>query len=85
MTTDEPIHRMTLIVECAQVSECSVIFEPFGAEHTLVKGDAFRVEIAGPGDGEALIWYGPGAISIIPWVGGDYVAVRNRAGIDLPT
>ena len=83
--TDEPIYRMTLIVECAQVPECSVVFEPFGAEHTLVKGDAFRVEIAGPGDGEALIWYGPGAISITPWQGGDYVVVRNRAGTELST
>lgn len=71
---------MRLVLECVQADSCSVIFEPFGAEYILQAGDAFHIEITGRGTGDVQIWYGPGAISIAPWVGSDYSRVVASDG-----
>lgn len=77
--------RVVLIVDCVQEQSCSVIFEPYGAEHILRREDQFRVEISGPGSGEVSVWHGPGAMSITPWEGADFTSVTNREGAVLDT
>jgi len=37
--------RIVLTLTCLDVPAVSVSFEPEGAEHTLVRGDWFRLEI----------------------------------------
>lgn len=75
---DPEVKIAVLRLECLQEDSCSVIFEPYGAEHVLHRGDVFLVEISGPGSGEVFIWYGPGAVSVMPWEGGDFTSVTNR-------
>jgi hypothetical protein len=69
-----------LVLTCVQGDSCSVIFEPYGTEYILQRDDDFHVELRGPGNGEVLVWYGPGAISITPWLGGDYAKVTTASG-----
>lgn len=78
MTDDEKIVR--LVLSCVQVESCSVIFEPFGTEYVLEDADEFHIEVKGPGSGELIVWYGPGAISITPWPGADYSSVVTSSG-----
>lgn len=78
MTNDDKVVR--LVLSCVQVESCSVIFEPFGTEYILEAHDEFHVEVKGPGSGELSVWYGPGAISVTPWVGGDYSRVVTASG-----
>ena len=69
-----------LVLACTKADSCSVIFEPLGTEYVLNSDDEFRVEISGPGTGEVMVWYGPGAISITPLPGGDYTAATTSTG-----
>lgn len=81
MSTEQPTVR--LVLSCVQAPSCSVIFEPFGVEYVLRADDDFHVEISGPGSGEVMIWWGPEAISVTPWVGGDYTRVTTSSGTTL--
>jgi hypothetical protein len=71
-----------LLLQCLEGESCEVAFEPWGAVETLRAGDAFDVEISGPGDGLVEIAYWPGGISVWAWSGADAVA-RNKAGVRL--
>jgi hypothetical protein len=84
MTSSE-VKTVRLVLSCVVADECSVIFEPFGAEHVLRANDDFHVEITGPGSGEVMVWYAPGAISVTPWLGGDYSNVVTSSGQTLAT
>lgn len=72
-----------LLLECLDVDSCQVAFEPWGAVETLRAGDAFAVEIRGPGDGVVEVAYWAGGVSIWAWSGAELVA-RNKAGEMLP-
>lgn len=81
MSTEERTAR--LVLSCVHAESCSVIFEPFGSEHLLYADDDFHIEISGPGSGEVMVWYGPGAITVTPWVGADYTRVVTASGTTL--
>ena len=85
MTSHEQDEEKTvrLVVTCVGDESCSVIFEPYGSEYVLQRDEDFHVEIRGPGSGEVLVWYGRGAISVTPWVGGDYSRVITSSGKEL--
>jgi hypothetical protein len=68
-----------LLLQCFEVDSCEVAFEPWGAVETLRAGDAFAVEIRGPGDGLVEVAYRSGGISVWAWSGAETVA-RNKAG-----
>jgi len=71
-----------IILECFDAEECVVNFEPEGAEHTLSRGDQFRVEAVLPADYPIEVAYYPGGISIVAeqtWG----TRVLNKAGEQL--
>jgi hypothetical protein len=75
---------VVLMLECGLAPAVEVYFEPWGAQHTLVQGDRFRVEIVGPVDGAPEISHTPGGLSIWAWSGAT-TRVWNKAGDELPT
>lgn len=68
-----------LLLTLFDADSCEVAFEPEGAAVTLKRGDAFTVEIRGPGDGVVEVSYDPKGISIGAWSGASTTA-WNRAG-----
>jgi hypothetical protein len=73
-----------LLIQCFDPEACEVAFEPWGAVHTLQRGDAFTVEISGSGDGLVEVAYSPGWISVCAWIDDDgtvaEMTARNKAG-----
>lgn len=72
--------KVTFLVTCLGVPECTVAFEPEGATHALRENDVYRVEIE-PGDEKPYIeiGYSDDGLSIVE---GSDATVRawNRAG-----
>jgi fermentation-respiration switch protein FrsA (DUF1100 family) len=80
--TNEPSVRLLLTV--LDADSCVVYFEPEGGFVRLDRGDAFSVEITGPGDGIVEVSYAPDGLSIGAWSGASTVAhdrQRNRLDI----
>lgn len=77
MNAVEPSVR--LVVTLLGADACDVAFEPEGAVVPLKHGDAFTVEVRGPGDGVVEVSYHPEGISITAWSGARTFA-WNRAG-----
>jgi hypothetical protein len=73
-----------LLVTVLEADSCEVFFEPEGANFSLNRGDAFTVEIGGPGDGVVEVSYSPEGVSIGAWSGASTVA-WDRAGNRLKT
>jgi len=71
-----------LTLQCFEVEECQVVFEPEGMIHTLRKGDVFRIEAVLPAGREVEISYSPGSITV--WAE-QYWGTRafNKAGEQL--
>jgi hypothetical protein len=76
--------RIVLTLTCLDAPEVVVWFEPEGAQHTLVRGDHFRVEMVGPDDGDPEISHSPDGLSVSRWSTAD-LRVWNKAGDELPT
>ena len=76
--------RIVLTLTCLDAPTVSVSFEPEGAEHTLARGDWFRVEITGPDDGDPEISYIPDGLIIGAWSGAA-TRVWNKTGDELAT
>jgi len=76
--------RILLTVTCIEAPSVLVSFEPEGAEHLLVAGDWFKVEIVGSKDGEPEITYLPDGLIIGAWSGAT-TRVWNKAGEELAT
>src|SRR5919204_6515338 len=72
--------KITFLVTCVDVPECTVAFEPEGAIHALREDDEFRVEIE-PGEKEPYIEIGFSAdgLSIVE-ASDATVRAWNRAG-----
>ena len=79
MNTDHPFVRLLVDLLRDETDSCVVAFEPLGEVATLNRGDAFTVEISGPGDGLVEISYDADGISIGAWSGASTVA-WDRAG-----
>jgi hypothetical protein len=58
-----------LLVSCIKSAECDVSFEPEGAVVKLAHGDAFTVQIQGPGEGVVEVSYEPNGLIIGAWKG----------------
>ena len=71
--------RVKLSLTCIREPSCVVSFEPEGAQHELVAGDIFHVEIVGSGSGEVEIVHRPHGLSVWAW-GGAETTVHNKAG-----
>jgi DNA-binding beta-propeller fold protein YncE len=68
-----------LLLTVLESDACDVAFEPEGAVVALRRGDAFTVEVSGPGTGVVEVSYDPKGISIGAWSGASTVAY-DRAG-----
>jgi hypothetical protein len=75
---------VVLTVTCLDAPVVLLSFEPEGAQHSLQRGDWFRVEIVGPDDGDAEVSYSPGGLTIGAWPG-SATRVWNKAGEELAT
>lgn len=75
--------KITFLVTCLGVPECTVAFEPEGAVHILSEADEFRVEIE-PGDKEPYIeiGYSDDGLSIVE-ASDAKVRAWNRVGREL--
>jgi hypothetical protein len=72
----------TLIITCLEGDACQVYFEPYGSEHTLVKGDEFLVEPPASMLEPVAVGYVAGGISVV--ISSETVPrVTNRAGVEL--
>lgn len=71
-----------LLITCVDADFCSVVFEPYGTEHTLRREDSFRV-VAEGGSEPIEISYSPGCITVWPGPSSE-ARVWNRAGEELP-
>jgi hypothetical protein len=76
--------RVLFTVTCIDAPSVVVSFEPEGAQHLLVAGDWFKVEIVGSEDGEPEISYIPEGLIVGAWPGAA-TRVWNKAGDELPT
>jgi hypothetical protein len=74
--------KVTLILTCVGASQCTVGFEPEGAQHTLRADDAFRMEITSDTALEVEVSYGPTGLIISEATGAD-VAVKDRDGAEV--
>jgi hypothetical protein len=64
--------------------QCTVSFEPKGAQALLPVGEVFAVEISGPGDGIVEVSFAKEGLVIGEWDGAR-TRVRNRRGEDVAT
>jgi len=58
-----------LLLTCLEADECSVFFEPEGADITLQRGRKLFVEITGPGQATPEVSYIPSGILVGAWQG----------------
>jgi hypothetical protein len=72
------------MLTCLDADEVVVSFEPEGMQHTLVRGDYFRVEMVGPDDGDPEISHSPDGLVVGRWTTAD-LRVWDKAGRELPT
>jgi hypothetical protein len=73
-------HRtVRLLVSNLSEGECTLSLEPLGGQVTLPKGEAFTVELSGPGKGLVEVIYATNELIIGEWDGATTV-VMNRHG-----
>ncbi|MFI0939337.1 hypothetical protein [Streptomyces sp. NPDC021020] len=63
-----------LLLTCMATEHCSVVLEPYGAEHVLVAGDLLGLEIEGTGEDAVEIASSPGCTTV--WIPASAVSVR---------
>ena len=81
--TDQPTPSLRFMVTCLEGGQCTVNFEPEGAQVLLSAGGILRVEITGQDDDELEISYVPGGLVIGAWSGAK-TQVWDRAGRSVP-
>ncbi len=72
----------SLIITCLEGDACQVYFEPYGSEHTLIRGDAFPVEPPPSMLEPVEVSYVAGGISVMV-LSEALPRVTNKAGAEL--
>jgi hypothetical protein len=53
-----------LLIKCIETEQCSVVLEPYGAEHTLTVDDHLQLELESTDEGPLEIAYSQGCITV---------------------
>jgi hypothetical protein len=80
----QPQHSVQLKLTTLADQQCTVSFEPKGAQALLPVGEVFTVGISGPGDGIVEVSFAKDGLIIGEWDGA-YTRARNRRGADVAT
>ena len=72
----------SFIINCLEGDACQIYFEPWGSEHTLVRGDSFLVQPAASTVDPVEVSYVAGGISVMV-LSDELPRVTNRAGAEL--
>ncbi len=80
----QPLHTVHLKLATLAGEQCTVSFEPKGAQAPLPVGEVFAVEISGPGDGIVEVSFAKEGLIIGEWDGA-HTRVRNSRGEEVAT
>lgn len=72
----------SLTLTCVSAPQCSVYFEPWGTEYTLLSGDVFRVERAALSTGDVEVSHVEGGI-VLTFTVDVPIVLTNAAGEQL--